>query len=149
MCVLKNAAYDRGIYGNVAFEVALALQSELEAQELESGASSGVRHYEVGVGNLSGKAIRAIARKSGYALCRLARSDGECGLARATWSNACSSWRASASAASSGRSGLTSMAWRRRTATGFALRASTAQVTGASTAGFSREARGAAPDTHP
>jgi len=83
LCALKNVTVDRDIDGNAAFDVALALQSELEAQEHQSGASSGVRHFEVGVGNLSGKAILAIARKNHFALYRLARNDGECGFARA------------------------------------------------------------------
>ena len=69
--------------------MALALQSELEAQELQIGASGTVRHFEVGVGNLSGKAIRAIARKNDFALYRLARSDGECGFARALVESLC------------------------------------------------------------
>ena len=89
LCALKNVTVDRDINGNAAFDVALALQSELEAQELQSGASSGVRHFEVVVGNLSGKAIRAIARKNDYALYRLARSDGECGFARALVEHMC------------------------------------------------------------
>ena len=89
LCALKNVTVDRDINGNAAFDVALALQSELEAQELQSGASSGVRHFEVGVGNLSGKAIRAIARRNDYALYRLARSDGECGFVRALVEHMC------------------------------------------------------------
>ena len=83
LCALKNVTVDRDIDGNAAFDVALALQSELEAQKHQSGASSGVHHFEVGVGNLSGKAILAIARKNHFALYRLARNDGECGFARA------------------------------------------------------------------
>ena len=63
--------------------MALALQSELEAEVCRTGASSPIPHFEVGVGNLSGKAIRDIARKSDFALYRLARSDGGCGFARA------------------------------------------------------------------
>ena len=43
----------------------------------------------MGVGYLSGKAIRAIARKNGVALYRLARSDGECGFARALVKHMC------------------------------------------------------------
>ena len=41
------------------------------------------------MGNLSGKAIRAIARKNDFALYRLARSDGECGFARALVEGLC------------------------------------------------------------
>ena len=81
LCALKNVTVDRDIDGNAAFDVALALQSELEAQEHQSGASSGVRHFEVGVGNLSGKAIFSTARKNDFALYRLARNDGECARA--------------------------------------------------------------------
>jgi hypothetical protein len=76
------------IDGVAAFDEALALQSELEA-ERQSGASSSVNHFDRGVGNLSGKAIRSIARTNGYALCRLARGDGECGFARALVEHMC------------------------------------------------------------
>ena len=89
LCALKNVTADRDIDGKDAFEVALALQSELEAEMRRTGAKSTVRHFEVGVGNLSGKAIRAIARKSDFALYRLARSDGECGFARALVEHIC------------------------------------------------------------
>ena len=41
------------------------------------------------MGNLSGKAIRAIARKSDFALYRPARSDGECGFTRALVEHKC------------------------------------------------------------
>jgi hypothetical protein len=73
LCALKNVTADRDIDGKGAFEVALALQSELEAEVCRTGASSPIRHFEV-----SGKAIRDIARKSDFALYRLARSDGGC-----------------------------------------------------------------------
>ena len=89
LCALKNVTAFPDINGEAAFDVALALQSELEAQELRTGASSGVRHFEVGVGNLSGKAILDIARKSDFGLYRLARSDGECGFARALVEHMC------------------------------------------------------------
>ena len=44
LCALKNVTVDRDINGNAAFDVALALQSELEAQELQSGASERQGH---------------------------------------------------------------------------------------------------------
>ena len=88
LCALKNVTANPDIDGVAAFDEALALQSELEA-ERQSGASSSVNHFDRGVGNLSGKAIRSIARTNGYALYRLARGDGECGFARALVEHMC------------------------------------------------------------
>ena len=46
-------------------------------------------NFDSAVENLSGKVIRSIARKNGYALYRLARSDGEYGFARALVEHMC------------------------------------------------------------
>ena len=78
----KAVASIFGIGPITLYEFSPVLQSDLE-EETQNGTSSSISHFGKGVGNSSGKAIRSTARKYGYGMYRLARSDGEFGFSRA------------------------------------------------------------------
>jgi len=90
VCALMNVTVDDGIDAEVAFGIARELEAKLAARDVASGTKSPVRHFEEGVGNLSGLALVSIGEAFGYSLVRLSREEfGHFGHARALVEQCC------------------------------------------------------------